>query len=342
MYVGGDAAGSVVRLTQLAAAQPPPPELFADAGPATIQGIAVGDFKGARYFADGSQYSHWVQLSSVTPDGGIVPFFSFDASNDTSSAISADFDGDGHLDVAFTVLFFGIATFTTKDGPAAVLTHAAANDGNLLDLVAADFDNDGDTDLIQATDGRSIGLYLNERDGGFRALEVYDAGIQYQGVAAADFDFDGRIDVAAVQGDQGHVLDILLNKGDHLELAMRFGAELGLQRPTRIVSADFDGDGLPDVALSEYGPWTLTVFRNTTQKCSAPVELPLWSAAGCSSSTGAWPAALLLAALKALRRRSGAAPRARAPRGAAEPRSQSSPSRAARGSCPRAARRRAR
>jgi hypothetical protein len=296
LYIGGSDDGGVAVLTHVTDAQPPSPQMLENLGAAPIGGLAFGDEAAAPYFAAGDRYSNTLQGTRAGPGGTLTPLFAFDAGGPLGHAVAADLDGDGHADVAFTVFFTGIAVVTTRNGPA-ITTVTQATSANLDDLVAADFDSDGDIDLIQAA-GTSIGVYLNDGRASFRATEVYDAGLQFQGVAAADFDFDGRIDVVGVQGDTGHELDILLNRGGVLELAVTYGADAGIVRPPHVVTADFDGDGLPDVAFSDYDATSFRVFRNVSTGCPAAGTSGVhWRASGCALAGGDWPLAVLAVAL---------------------------------------------
>ncbi len=115
-------------------------------------------------------------------------------------------------------------------------------------IVAADFSGDGRSDL--ATDA---GVLMNQGNGVLGAEIAYPGNARFQGLAAADFDVNGTIDLAGISDEQfGQLgqLQIMYNQG---------GATFGQPPPTVWtapdswvsvpIAADFNGDNLPDLAI---------------------------------------------------------------------------------------------
>jgi hypothetical protein len=76
-----------------------------------------------------------------------------------------------------------------------------------LGVLVSDFDNDGWPDIYVANDSSSSALYHNNGDGTFREIAI-EAGVAFSadgktqagmGVAAADYDGDGRFDIVENQ-----------------------------------------------------------------------------------------------------------------------------------------------
>jgi len=162
------------------------------------------------------------------------------------SAYSADFNGDGHADLA-------VANYTdrsvtvlpgTGDGGFGAGVDLALS-GYALAVMAADFNGDGYADIVAPCDRPGLGavnVLLSDGAGSFLPRETYDARGHWT-MALADFNTDGHIDIAA-SGDNSPV-SVLLGNGDgtfqpHQEYA---GGK-------SIVAGDFDADGHVDVAVA--------------------------------------------------------------------------------------------
>lgn len=307
VYASASGDAGVSRLTDVTAATPPAPQFLPDIGAEFVGGLAEVQRGGARALVATSRYSYAVRGTAVSPGGALTGLFSYDAGNAGGPGVTGDLDGDGLDDAVFTTFFTGISVVSSRGNFATV---RQATFANLGDVTAADVDSDGDLDVVQAAN-RQLGIYLNDGDGGFTPTEAYDAGENYEGVAVADFDLDGRADVVGVQGDLGHRLDVLAYRGGTLTLQTTFAADAGLDRPAHVVAADFDGDGRADLALSDFGAWTMRVFRNVSPDCPAPTPPgPVqWRVSkGCAAGPAAAPLCWL--ALVLARRRVNARKRA--------------------------------
>lgn len=122
-----------------------------------------------------------------------------------------------------------------------------------VDIETVDVNGDGHLDLVQAlwrmpitTGDVGASVYLNRGDGTFASALTYAADIQAQSVAAADFNGDGRPDLALINGISD--LDILINQGEG-----RFAPFVNRAAPSSAVvmaAADLDGDGRMDLAVT--------------------------------------------------------------------------------------------
>ncbi len=119
-----------------------------------------------------------------------------------------DFDHDGDLDLLVTgsalkgkggpnVLWRnnGNSTFTEWTGPTGL-----AGDGSTWQAILSDINNDRAVDLVVA--GPVPVVYLNQREGAFKAMPLYPEGSlpAAASIAVFDFDKDGWMDVATVSG----------------------------------------------------------------------------------------------------------------------------------------------
>jgi hypothetical protein len=195
-----------------------------------------------------------------------------------------DFDGDGLLDIVTSTnapddslrLFVG-------DGAGGFADRTAGSGLDLqlggLNLIAADFDDDGDPDILvlrgawHFDDGRvRNSLLRNDGGGSFsdvtRAAGLADPAWPTQAAAWLDFDLDGDLDLFVGNERLGPPearvplpSQLFRNEGDgtFVDVAQEAGVTNG--RMTKGVTAgDFDNDGDPDLYVSTIGPNRL--FRN--------------------------------------------------------------------------------
>ncbi len=133
------------------------------------------------------------------------------------------------------------------------------------DVVAADFDGDGDQDLATANQmSDDVTILINNGVGNFRerASSPEAAGDFATALAAADFDGDDDQDLA-VANDDSNDLTILRNNGRGNFVEFASSPELaGGQGPAALATADFDGDGDQDLAVGVEGHDAVRIHRN--------------------------------------------------------------------------------
>jgi hypothetical protein len=166
-----------------------------------------------------------------------------------------DFNGDGFPDAASLTVTRGQISVFLGDATGVLSLKASYNIGaSPASVIAADFNGDGKLDLIIAdsgvsgsTDRGSIVVLIGNGDGTFQTPARYTAGTSPVSVAVADFNGDGRLDLA-VANSQSASVSILLGVGDGtFRSSTPFLVDNG---PRSIVTADFNADGKPDLAVS--------------------------------------------------------------------------------------------
>jgi hypothetical protein len=147
-----------------------------------------------------------------------------------SAFVAADFNGDGKVDLASggpllnpiglcVQLGVGDGTFRSPICTAAPGFGTAAPPGS---IIAADFNGDGKLDVASSiTSSPNVSVLLGNGDGTFQPQLLLDSGpdgSQSGGLAAADFNGDGKLDLVVAnypnqQGSSGS-LSVLLGNGD--------------------------------------------------------------------------------------------------------------------------------
>lgn len=130
-------------------------------------------------------------------------------------------------------------------------THAySSGDYDSSSIASGDFDNDGILDLV-TINAQSISFYKGLGAGRFAAAKNQNLSLFYrQQAVTADFNRDGKLDLAVTCSSCsfGTPLTILFGNGDGT-----FTEGAGIPEsdaPYRIAAADFNGDHIPDLAVS--------------------------------------------------------------------------------------------
>jgi hypothetical protein len=185
--------------------------------------------------------------------GGFRPSASYATGVASVSVIVADFNGDGHLDVAVTNKGFSrpgsVMTFF-GDGHGKLRARTTYKmSGGPFGIAAGDLNGDRSPDLVVAQDtGGSVAVLLNDGTGKFLKPVTYNAGGgEVVDVKIADLRNNGRNDLIAANGSLSAVA-VLLNKGDGTFAPVKL-------YPTHcdveaLTLADFNLDGHLDAAVA--------------------------------------------------------------------------------------------
>jgi len=221
-------------------------------------------------------------LRNTTPAGAAVPTFAtqqtFATGSYPYSVAAADFDGDGKLDLVVAnvgnsdVSVFrnttaaGATTFTFADPQRFSAGLEAAW------LAVADINGDGKPDLIVAAYiGNLASVLLNTSGAGAGSISFADQQVLVTGpgpvsVVAADFNGDGKPDTAVANSFAIYTSVFLNTTATGAAIPtftdqQTFVNGLG---PASIAAADLDGDGKPDLVITNQTDATVSVLINTT------------------------------------------------------------------------------
>ena len=195
----------------------------------------------------------------VAPAAGLATY------GNAGGAIIDDFDNDGLLDVVTSQVddcaplhFFhnnGDGTFTDRAQAAGLGDQMGG-----LNIIQADYNNDGCMDVLVLRGGwefpRRHSLLRNNCDGTFTDVTA-QSGLLDGPVSASqsavwlDIDNDGSLDLFIA--NENAPSQLFLNKGDGTFADISH--EAGIDRTAfskGVVSADYDGDGYPDIFVSNF------------------------------------------------------------------------------------------
>jgi hypothetical protein len=216
-----------------------------------------------------------------------TPFLTDLASNEPYGVFTADFNKDGHPDLAVLNYNGGDVAILLNDGsgnfptPVPITLNYSAWQGAAI----ADLNGDGNIDLvIPGYDQTSIAVLLGNGDGTFQAEQDSTLPASYpDALAVADFNGDGKLDVAVtLEAGGGQDLAYAIGNGDGTFGSFSVSASsmqdynLESPYPQFIQSTDVDGDGKADLVYvnSEYGTVGV-LFGKGDGTFFDPVEYPV-------------------------------------------------------------------
>jgi hypothetical protein len=212
---------------------------------------------------------------------------SFPAGSQPAAVIVADFNGDGRLDLAVAndidnTVSILLGTPGAAFGPQT--TYPVGS--NPTGLVAADFNGDGKLDLaIMDSCGsctvspNMVTILLGNGDGTFQVSGNYATGGGPIGIVAADFNGDGKLDLAlANQVDS--TVSILLGNGDgtfQSQTTVAVGTT-----PYWLAMGDLNKDGRMDLVTLNIGAGSVSVLLSNGKGAFTRVDSPSGSPSGPS------------------------------------------------------------
>ncbi len=250
--------------------------------------VAIGDLDGDGKpdLAVTNQASNSVSVFRNTSTSGSIAAGSFAAKtdftteNEPSSVAIGDLDSDGKPDlaVANAGLFEDRVSVFRNTGTAAG-TVSFANKINFISgdrpfsVAIGDLDGDGKPDLATANIGsNSVSVLRNTSTTGTIATNSFAAKTDFttenepRSVAIGDLDGDGKPDLA-VTNQASNSVSVFRNTSSSGSIAATsFAAKTDFttgSNPYSVAIGDLDGDGKPDLAVTNQGSNSVSVFRNT-------------------------------------------------------------------------------
>jgi hypothetical protein len=226
--------------------------------------ISVADFNGDGHLdlAVVNDGTNTIAIMLGNGDGTFQKPYTFHAPL-PERVLAVDLNGDGHPDLA-VLAYCGRNPKTCASGAVEVLL----NDGHGTfgkpsyfsvkgvgpdGIAAADLNQDGKTDLVVANNNfqqpSTISVLLGKGDGTFKPTVNYPVGAGPAGIAIADFNGDGKADIAVANTGSATVSVLYGNGNGTFKAAQNLLFASG-SLPISVAAADFNGDGAPDLAVA--------------------------------------------------------------------------------------------
>jgi hypothetical protein len=237
--------------------------LFFDGGPQTV---VAADINGDGYLdlAGVSNSQNWISVLFYSPiSGGYGGSTNYSVGPQPRGLAVGDFNNDGRPDL--------VTTSTINDGVIQVLLNTGSTNytgnffppintdrfGTALFISVADFNSDGKADVALAlNNSTTISIRLGNGAGGFNAFNGtndYQIISQPANLTIADFNSDGKLDIATANRTQSSEVSLLTGDGaGNFAPPKHFTTGYG---PWSTALGDFNSDGKLDLAVA---------FRNTT------------------------------------------------------------------------------
>jgi hypothetical protein len=190
------------------------------------------------------------------------------------TVIDADWDGDGKIDIAYSVFAENRVFFFRNTTTGTNLTFTANPDFfgglvNIIGLAKGDFNGDGKLDLVAAAPfSNAVYVFGNGSTGVgnifFSGPVALGTGSEPRKVTIADIDVDGKPDIIA--SNQGsNTVSVLRNVSTAATISFEAKVDFTVNStPEDITAGDLDGDGKPEIAVSCSDADVVSVLRNTS------------------------------------------------------------------------------
>jgi FG-GAP-like repeat len=239
------------------------PHLF-HIGP-NADGLSAADFNGDGNADLVATDGNLLNVALLLGDGAgnFKPAVQIPSGRAPAAVLTGDFNHDGKADY-----------MTANLDPNTVSVVLGKGDGTFFDIgpgipthvrfgaqtITADFNNDGIPDIAIANSGvignfgSTVSVLLGNKKKSFEKEIVFEVGQQPNGLAAADFNHDGHLDL--VVASAGHFpkhgkVALLMGNGDGtFQPAVDFTAGAF---PIAVDVGDFNGDGNPDAVVANSG-----------------------------------------------------------------------------------------
>lgn len=230
----------------------------------------------------GSPGNSFVNILIGNGNGTFKNSVNYGTSGFPSELASADFNGDGKLDLATSssdntiniLLGVGDGTFQAA---AAYATGTGTGE-----LATGDLNGDGKIDVISSdSTAGTVSVLLGNGNGTFKARTSYTVGSAPRGPSTADFNGDGKLDIVVMDSGSG-IASLLLGNGDGTFKARTTFNNGGASISSKVT--DLNGDGVNDIIVANFGVPSVSVLLGHGSRSAYLTTFDLTTQAGALSA----------------------------------------------------------
>ena len=238
--------------------------------------IVVADFNhdGKLDLATANSASGNVSILLGNGDNTFQSAVAYAVGQEPFSIAAGSFNPDGYVDLvtanrgnicAFPLNPCGTVSLLRNNGDGTFYTGTTLYPQFVPSRVATGSFHGSDSDIaVTSYSSNAFLMYLGDGGGGFPSVRGPFVTLTAEAVAVADFNGDGKSDLALSRFNYGDV-SLQLGNGDGTFQAAGIYSEGAIGAgPDAVAVGDFDGDGFPDLAVANVNDNSVAVLRDRT------------------------------------------------------------------------------
>jgi hypothetical protein len=177
-----------------------------------------------------------------------------------------DVDSDGDMDMVMCSREFSRLYYLENDGNENFTFHTIAESLSTENIAVADFDNDGDPDIINADD-YNLGMKYLANNNGIFSTPVLIQNTSANSLVATDVDNDGKLDIVASEYNPDSPSDqniVWYRNNGTLFDAKAVLYTFSLSDATYITAGDVNNDNKSDILAAYYNNGKVSYFLNAS------------------------------------------------------------------------------
>jgi VCBS repeat protein len=237
-------------------------------------------------------YGVGVAVLAGNGDGTFTPGTAVSVADPATRVLAGDLDGDGAADAVLASSLGPIVLLGDGMGGLGAPARYAVTSGGAIGI--GDLDRSGRPDLAQfgytADNHAAVFVFRGDGDGTFMGPTPYPVeGGQQGGIAVADADGDGKVDVTVVDPTFGiPMVTVLAGHGDGALQRTSPYFVTGAGSLLEVAVLDLDGDARPDLVTSDPGSGTVAVLLGRAPAgCAASPVAPTCPASAADDCSDA-------------------------------------------------------